>query len=257
MAWLLETHSSDRVGSPSVVEFQQAPQVFQQRRIGLGQRRASAARAPNLRPRRIERSQILQSAIDRAASHSRRPRHHADAAVSSRARFRRGEQSPSPLVQAGAHRLKSIPNRCFVNHPDVIAIRIETGNPKPPSKPGSRKPIDSIVSRRRLSRPRIRGLRAQSQDERLDRLSRVAIERDPGPSRGGEPIAPGPSEGDAKHPAQFQRQEANYAKASAGKLSGFPVFPVTLALFSLFRPLLAAIPELPVIARIARLRHVG
>ena len=131
---------------------QKAAQVFQQRGIGSRERRPSAAGAANLRARAIRRRQILQAAIDRAARDSGRPRHGAHAAVSGRARLRRREQPPLPFVQTHAHRLETVPNRCFINHAAVIAIRSKMGNPHPAVRTRSaRIQVDSIVLRRRLN----------------------------------------------------------------------------------------------------------
>ena len=115
---------------------QQGSQVFQQRGIGLRQRRSSAAGAPNLRGRGIARLQVLQASIDRAARYPCRPRHHGHAAISGRPRLRGAEQPPASFVEARAQRFETAANRCLVNHALVIDCAAETGKPPPPSKGG-------------------------------------------------------------------------------------------------------------------------
>ena len=132
-------------------QLQKATQVFQQRRIGSRERRPSAAGAANLRARAIGRRQFLQAAIDRAARDSGRPRHRAHAPVSGRARLRRREQPPLPFVQTHAHRLETVANRCFINHPAVIAISNNLGNPHPAGcRRSAHIQVNSIISQRRL-----------------------------------------------------------------------------------------------------------
>jgi hypothetical protein len=109
--------------------FEQTLEVFQQRRVRPRERRASAARSPNPRPRGIERPQILQATIDRAACDPGRPRRGADPAVASRASLGRREQTPLLFVQTCAHGLETAANRCFINHAVVIPDSSETGNP--------------------------------------------------------------------------------------------------------------------------------
>ena len=137
---------------------QKATQVFQQRRIGSRERRPSAAGAANLRARAIGRRQFLQAAIDRAARDSGRPRHRAHAPVSGRARLRRREQPPLPFVQTHAHRLETVANRCFINHPAVIAISNNLGNPHPAGcRRSAHIQVDSIISQRRLRHRQTKG----------------------------------------------------------------------------------------------------
>ena len=83
---------------------------------------------------------------------SGRPRHGAHAPVAGRARLRRREQTPLPFVQTHPHRVETVANRCFINHPAVIAISSNLGNPHPAARQRSAHiQVDSIVLRRRLS----------------------------------------------------------------------------------------------------------
>src|ERR1019366_1244243 len=124
---------------------QQAAQVLQQRRIGSHERWASPSWTPNLRTRGIDRLQIRQATIDRAARNPRRPSTRAAPAISGRTRLRRTEQPPAPLVQARPHRLEAAPNQYSLNHDPVIDNPIEPGNPpaaatreRNPQRPRSR-----------------------------------------------------------------------------------------------------------------------
>ena len=115
----------------------------------------SAGRPPPERrtfePCAIGRRQFLQAAIDRAARDCARLRHRAHAPVSGRARLRRREQPPLPFVQTHAHRLETVANRRFINHPAVIAISNNLGNPHPAGcRRSAHIQVDSIISQRRL-----------------------------------------------------------------------------------------------------------
>src|SRR3984957_7051164 len=108
---------------------QQGPQVFQQRGIGLRQRRSSAAGAPNLRGGGIARLQGLQPSIDRTAGY---PVARAPTVTPPYPAVRasaNAEQPPASFVEARAQRFETAANRCLVNHALVIDCTAETGNP--------------------------------------------------------------------------------------------------------------------------------
>src|SRR6266446_2177222 len=130
----------------------QALQVLHQRRIDLRERWASAARATNLWRCRIERFQVLQAAIDRAARDPGCPRHRAHATVSSRAGLRCRKQASSALVKTRTHYLVAASNRSLINHAPVIDVMRKLGNPYPLCWRQPFRPLpDSVISPPRLS----------------------------------------------------------------------------------------------------------
>src|ERR1700674_3376295 len=131
---------------------EQALQVLQQRRIDLRERSASTARATNLWRDRIERFQVLQAPIDRAACDPGRTRHGAHATVSSRAGLRCRKQASFAFVKTRTHCLVAASNRSLINHASVINLRRQSGNPFPSCRCQATQPLlDSIISPRRLS----------------------------------------------------------------------------------------------------------
>ena len=78
---------------------QQPLQVFQKRRVLLGQAGAAAAFSPHPSRQRIRVAQVLQTASYRAASDLRGSRDRRYAPATGRFRLRRSAQSPAPLIE--------------------------------------------------------------------------------------------------------------------------------------------------------------
>ena len=100
---------------------EQFPKVFQQRRIFARQRRPAVAGASNFLSG-DGRRQIPQPTIDGAARYSHRPRH-----CGATAKPRRRELATPSFVETRAQSFIPLPNRRFINHPDVIN---QLGSPK-------------------------------------------------------------------------------------------------------------------------------
>ena len=127
LAWLFDTHSNGRIGSPSVAGSATA--------AGLRAASDPCASAAAVRRQCVEfserwgRRQIAQPTIDGAAGDSRRPRNSGYAAKPGRARLRRREQPTPPFVETRTKRLIPLPNRRFINHAAVINQTSASRNP--------------------------------------------------------------------------------------------------------------------------------
>ena len=128
---------------------QDGEQIRQQRRVNSRERAASAAGAANLARVEFLRLEVRGAAADGAARQTRRPRHASDPAVARRARFRRGEQSPAPPVEAGAQKLVAKTNRNLVDHCKRTGVARDRVTP-PDDKCLSQHQTDSVIVRRRL-----------------------------------------------------------------------------------------------------------
>jgi hypothetical protein len=107
----------------------QAPQILQHGWISLYERSAATARSANLWLYRIERFQVLQAAINRAARDTGRPRYGTHAPVSGGASLRCRQQAPFALIKTRAHGLVAVSNRSLINHMAVIDVILKLGNP--------------------------------------------------------------------------------------------------------------------------------
>ena len=126
--------------------FEHPLQILQHGRIGLRERSAATARTANLWCYGIERSQLLQAAINRAACDPGRPRHGAHAPVSGGTRLRCRMEAPTALIKAPTHCLVAASNRSLINHVAVIDCTLKRGNP---IHAGCRPPqprLDSVIS---------------------------------------------------------------------------------------------------------------
>ena len=159
LSMLFDTHSSGRMGSPSVAV--RALQCGHETGISRGDSLAASAGTPHLTFRQFLAIEIVLAAIDGRTGKPGDPRDHRKPAPAGRSHLARREHPPPAFVKLRADHVPAIANRVFIDHANrETIVRLDRDPDAPTRRPPAHR--DSLIVRGGLRpRPRPRAARAR------------------------------------------------------------------------------------------------